>query len=149
VTVRTGRKPGHTVLTREEIWFLSPTIESKVSVFLVVVVSLCCDVCITQFEGVGDELCLLFIAFLTTQMLTYNEDFWIGMNDVNWEMHFVWTDGKGISYTNWAKGHPTTLPQGRFAFMDEVISTPKHYPNNFVSVFEFNKVMVLCFSHKN
>ncbi|XP_034003884.1 macrophage mannose receptor 1 [Trematomus bernacchii] len=58
-------------------------------------------------------------AFLTTQMLTYNEDFWIGMNDVNWEMHFVWTDGKGISYTNWAKGHPTTLPQGRFAFMDE------------------------------
>uniref|UniRef100_A0A4W6CH01 Macrophage mannose receptor 1 n=1 Tax=Lates calcarifer TaxID=8187 RepID=A0A4W6CH01_LATCA len=48
-------------------------------------------------------------AFLTTQMLRYNEDFWIGMNDVNWEMHFVWTDGKGISYTNWAKGHPTSM----------------------------------------
>uniref|UniRef100_A0A3Q3IHG7 C-type lectin domain-containing protein n=1 Tax=Monopterus albus TaxID=43700 RepID=A0A3Q3IHG7_MONAL len=39
-------------------------------------------------------------------MLGYSEDLWIGMNDVNWEMHFVWTDGKGISYTNWAKGHP-------------------------------------------
>nr|XP_019942865.1 PREDICTED: macrophage mannose receptor 1 [Paralichthys olivaceus] len=55
-------------------------------------------------------------AFLTTQMLRYNEDFWIGMNDVNWEMHFVWTDGKGISYTNWAKGHPTSAPDGRFSF---------------------------------
>uniref|UniRef100_A0A4W6CGV2 Mannose receptor C-type 1 n=1 Tax=Lates calcarifer TaxID=8187 RepID=A0A4W6CGV2_LATCA len=59
-------------------------------------------------------------AFLTTQMLRYNEDFWIGMNDVNWEMHFVWTDGKGISYTNWAKGHPTSVPDGRYSFMDEM-----------------------------
>ncbi|KAI4806365.1 hypothetical protein KUCAC02_017193 [Chaenocephalus aceratus] len=41
-------------------------------------------------------------AFLTTQMLRYNEDFWIGMNDINWEMRFYWTDGKG-----------------RFTFMDE------------------------------
>lgn len=55
-------------------------------------------------------------------MLKYNDDFWIGMNDVNWEMHFVWTDGKGTSYTNWAKGHPTTVPDGRYAFMDEVTS---------------------------
>nr|XP_057915903.1 macrophage mannose receptor 1 [Doryrhamphus excisus] len=60
-------------------------------------------------------------AFLTTQMLTYGEDLWIGMNDVNWEMRFVWTDGKGISYTNWAKGHPTSTPEGRFSFMDEEI----------------------------
>lgn len=59
-------------------------------------------------------------AFLTTQMQRYNEDLWIGMNDVNWEMHFVWTDGKGVSYTNWAKGHPTTVPDGRYSFMDEV-----------------------------
>uniref|UniRef100_A0A3P9KK49 Macrophage mannose receptor 1 n=1 Tax=Oryzias latipes TaxID=8090 RepID=A0A3P9KK49_ORYLA len=57
-------------------------------------------------------------AFLTTQMFHYNEDFWIGMNDVNWEMHFVWTDGKGISYTNWAKGHPVSSPDGRY-MMDE------------------------------
>uniref|UniRef100_A0A8C7Y9T5 Mannose receptor, C type 1a n=1 Tax=Oryzias sinensis TaxID=183150 RepID=A0A8C7Y9T5_9TELE len=53
-------------------------------------------------------------AFLTTQMFHYNEDFWIGMNDVNWEMHFVWTDGKGVSYTNWAKGHPVSSPDGRY-----------------------------------
>lgn len=56
-------------------------------------------------------------------MLRYNDDLWIGMNDVNWEMHFVWTDGKGISYTNWAKGHPTSVPDGRYSFMDEVILT--------------------------
>nr|XP_020445154.1 macrophage mannose receptor 1-like [Monopterus albus] len=60
-------------------------------------------------------------AFLT-QMLGYSEDLWIGMNDVNWEMHFVWTDGKGISYTNWAKGHPVSVPD-RHSFADEVIST--------------------------
>ncbi|XP_070783907.1 macrophage mannose receptor 1 [Enoplosus armatus] len=59
-------------------------------------------------------------AFLTTQMLRYNDDLWIGMNDVNWEMHFVWTDGKGISYTNWAKGHPISVPGGRYSFMDEM-----------------------------
>ncbi|CAN9506368.1 unnamed protein product [Ophioblennius macclurei] len=53
-------------------------------------------------------------AFLTTQIHSYNKDLWIGMNDVNWEMRFVWTDGKGISYTNWAKGHPTTAPDSRF-----------------------------------
>nr|XP_020442059.1 macrophage mannose receptor 1-like [Monopterus albus] len=56
-------------------------------------------------------------AFLT-QMLGYSEDLWIGMNDVNWEMHFVWTDGKGISYTNWAKGHPVSVPD-RHSFADE------------------------------
>ncbi|XP_033841443.2 macrophage mannose receptor 1 [Periophthalmus magnuspinnatus] len=55
-------------------------------------------------------------AFLTTQMHKYTEDLWIGMNDVNWEMHFVWTDGKGIGYTNWAKGHPASVPDGRFSF---------------------------------
>uniref|UniRef100_A0AAQ5WYU4 Macrophage mannose receptor 1 n=1 Tax=Amphiprion ocellaris TaxID=80972 RepID=A0AAQ5WYU4_AMPOC len=54
-------------------------------------------------------------AFLTTQMLNYKEDLWIGMNDINWEMHFVWTDGKGISFTNWAKGHPTSSPDGHYA----------------------------------
>ncbi|XP_077592286.1 macrophage mannose receptor 1 [Stigmatopora nigra] len=58
-------------------------------------------------------------AFLTTQMLKYGSDLWIGMNDVNWEMHFVWTDGRGVSYTNWAKGHPTSMPNGRHALYEE------------------------------
>ncbi|XP_024910181.1 macrophage mannose receptor 1-like [Cynoglossus semilaevis] len=59
-------------------------------------------------------------AFLTTQIIGYNEDFWIGMNDVNWDMRFAWTDGKGVSYTNWAKGHPSSTPDGRHSFSDEV-----------------------------
>uniref|UniRef100_A0A672GKU0 Mannose receptor C-type 1 n=1 Tax=Salarias fasciatus TaxID=181472 RepID=A0A672GKU0_SALFA len=54
-------------------------------------------------------------AFLTTQMLHHNQDLWIGMNDVNWEMHFVWTDGRAIKYTNWAKGHPTSALNGRYS----------------------------------
>ncbi|XP_030611904.1 macrophage mannose receptor 1 [Archocentrus centrarchus] len=53
-------------------------------------------------------------AFLTTQMLNYKKDFWIGMNDVNWDMHFVWTDGKSISYTNWGLGEPASAPPGRY-----------------------------------
>ncbi|KAM9827488.1 macrophage mannose receptor 1 [Neosynchiropus ocellatus] len=49
--------------------------------------------------------------FLTTQLVSTTEDLWIGMNDINWDMHFVWTDGKGISYTNWAKGQPRRSPE--------------------------------------
>lgn len=56
---------------------------------------------------------------------------WIGMNDVNWEMHFVWTDGKGIQYTNWAKGHPVSMPSGRNSFNDEVISFSSSIVFNF------------------
>lgn len=62
------------------------------------------------------------LAFLTTQMLKFKESLWIGMNDVNWEMRFVWTDGKGIGFTNWAKGHPVSVPRGRNTYNDEVTS---------------------------
>ncbi|KAM3593597.1 uncharacterized protein V6R79_016732 [Siganus canaliculatus] len=58
--------------------------------------------------------------FLTTQLNGYGEDLWIGMNDINWEMHFVWTDGKGIQYTNWAKGHPSSNHDQRYSFSEEV-----------------------------
>ncbi|XP_050971124.1 macrophage mannose receptor 1 [Labeo rohita] len=51
-------------------------------------------------------------AFLTTIMLGSDDDVWIGFNDVNWEMRFLWTDGKGVSYINWAKGHPSLHPDG-------------------------------------
>ncbi|XP_002663014.2 macrophage mannose receptor 1 [Danio rerio] len=51
-------------------------------------------------------------AFLTTLMLDSVDDIWIGFNDVNWEMRFLWTDGKGVSYTNWAKGVPSSMPDG-------------------------------------
>jgi len=55
---------------------------------------------------------ILFAAFLTTLMLASDDDVWIGFNDVNWEMKFLWTDGNGVSYTNWAKGQPSSLPDG-------------------------------------
>lgn len=78
-------------------------------------------VTVVFFFGLGFFF-FLFTAFLTTQMLQYKETLWIGMNDVNWEMHFVWTDGKGIGYTNWAKGHPVSVPSGRNTYNDEVTS---------------------------
>ncbi|XP_036377634.1 macrophage mannose receptor 1-like [Megalops cyprinoides] len=57
--------------------------------------------------------------FLTTKLLGMSVDMWIGLNDVNWEMRFLWTDGRGVYYTNWAKGHPVSVPDGRYMFMDE------------------------------
>ncbi|XP_065117892.1 macrophage mannose receptor 1-like isoform X3 [Paramisgurnus dabryanus] len=52
-------------------------------------------------------------SFLTTLMLSSADDAWIGLNDVNWEMHFMWTDGKAVRYTNWLKGQPAS-ESGRF-----------------------------------
>lgn len=45
-------------------------------------------------------------------MLPSDDDVWIGLNDVNWENRFLWTDGNGVGYTNWAKGQPSSLPDG-------------------------------------
>ncbi|XP_010904068.2 macrophage mannose receptor 1 [Esox lucius] len=88
--------------------------------------------CINQGGNLASILSEKEQAFLTTQMLGNPQDMWIGLNDVNWEMRFLWTEGKGVSYTNWAKGHPTSVPDGRYSFMDEVFdcvilvgSTPK------------------------
>lgn len=49
-------------------------------------------------------------------MLNARDDMWIGLNDINWEMRFLWTDGKGVKYTNWAKGYPVSFPDGRRAY---------------------------------
>ncbi|XP_058500083.1 macrophage mannose receptor 1 [Solea solea] len=71
--------------------------------------------------------------FLTSQLIKYEEDVWIGLSDISWEMHFVWTDGKGVTFTNWAKRHPMSMPD--YARRDEdelydcvimVGSIPKH-----------------------
>ncbi|EMP36986.1 Macrophage mannose receptor 1, partial [Chelonia mydas] len=45
-------------------------------------------------------------AFLITHFRDASTDTWIGLNDVNSEYTFLWTDGSGVYYTNWAKGFP-------------------------------------------
>ncbi|XP_076829471.1 macrophage mannose receptor 1-like isoform X2 [Brachyhypopomus gauderio] len=49
-------------------------------------------------------------AFLTTLMLNTHDDVWIGLNDINSEMQFLWTDGKTVRFTNWAKNYPVSVP---------------------------------------
>nr|XP_054362403.1 macrophage mannose receptor 1 [Mirounga angustirostris] len=45
-------------------------------------------------------------AFLTYHMKDSAFNAWTGLNDVNSEHTFLWTDGRGVHYTNWGKGYP-------------------------------------------
>ncbi|EHH64595.1 macrophage mannose receptor 1 [Macaca nemestrina] len=45
-------------------------------------------------------------AFLTYHMKDSTFSAWTGLNDVNSEHTFLWTDGRGVHYTNWGKGYP-------------------------------------------
>ncbi|RXM96178.1 Zinc transporter ZIP12 [Acipenser ruthenus] len=58
-------------------------------------------------------------AFLTSQLLDLPVDVWIGLNDINAEMRFLWTDGMGVYYTNWAKGYPVSMSKGRFTYGEQ------------------------------
>ncbi|KAM3823573.1 macrophage mannose receptor 1-like [Vipera latastei] len=55
-------------------------------------------------------------AFLTMQLKTATGDTWIGFNDKNWGGRFLWTDGSGVYFTNWAKGSPRSY-NGDCVFM--------------------------------
>lgn len=46
-------------------------------------------------------------AFLTSKLNYFPTDAWIGLNDINEELKFLWTDGSTVDYTNWAKGFPS------------------------------------------
>ncbi|XP_056375176.1 macrophage mannose receptor 1-like [Hyla sarda] len=46
-------------------------------------------------------------SFLIANLIDAKADVWIGMNDVNSEHKFLWTDQSGVYFTNWAKGHPS------------------------------------------
>lgn len=50
--------------------------------------------------------CTLFSAFVTYHMRDSTFNAWTGLNDVNSEHTFLWTDGRGVHYTNWGKGYP-------------------------------------------
>nr|XP_048316812.1 macrophage mannose receptor 1 [Myodes glareolus] len=45
-------------------------------------------------------------AFITYHMKDSTFNAWTGLNDVNSEHTFLWTDGRGVHYTNWGKGYP-------------------------------------------
>ncbi|KAL2085100.1 hypothetical protein ACEWY4_018420 [Coilia grayii] len=68
------------------------------------------DYCIKQGGNLLSILNAQEQAFLTTRMLSAEGDVWCGLNDVNWEMRFLWTDGKAVTFTNWAKGQPVSHP---------------------------------------
>ncbi|KAM5158316.1 macrophage mannose receptor 1-like [Mantella aurantiaca] len=45
-------------------------------------------------------------AFLTYNLKDLKHPVWIGLNDINENWKYRWTDQSGVYYTNWAKGHP-------------------------------------------
>uniref|UniRef100_A0A8C3N4W0 Uncharacterized protein n=1 Tax=Geospiza parvula TaxID=87175 RepID=A0A8C3N4W0_GEOPR len=45
-------------------------------------------------------------AFLFYHLKHATTNVWIGMNDINRESTFLWTDGSTVSYTNWVNGAP-------------------------------------------
>nr|XP_009671984.1 PREDICTED: macrophage mannose receptor 1-like [Struthio camelus australis] len=56
-------------------------------------------------------------AFLFYHLKGVTSDVWIGMNDINTESTFLWTDGSAVSYTNWVEGAPEKK-QSFFDFYD-------------------------------
>ncbi|XP_053915272.1 macrophage mannose receptor 1 [Cuculus canorus] len=46
-------------------------------------------------------------AFLMSLLINAATDTWIGLNDINQEHKYLWTDGSPVYYTNWVKGSPS------------------------------------------
>ncbi|XP_034257828.1 macrophage mannose receptor 1-like isoform X2 [Pantherophis guttatus] len=55
-------------------------------------------------------------AFLTVQLKSVSGNTWTGLTDKNWNGRFLWTDGSGVYFTNWAKGAPSLI-DGDCVFM--------------------------------
>ncbi|XP_029139017.1 macrophage mannose receptor 1-like [Protobothrops mucrosquamatus] len=55
-------------------------------------------------------------AFLTLQLKNATGNTWIGFTDTNSWGSFLWTDGSGVYFTNWAKGSPRSY-NGDCVFM--------------------------------
>uniref|UniRef100_A0A8D0GM94 Macrophage mannose receptor 1 n=1 Tax=Sphenodon punctatus TaxID=8508 RepID=A0A8D0GM94_SPHPU len=57
-------------------------------------------------------------AFLTFHLKGVGTNTWIGLNDINHEHKFLWTDGRGVYFTNWAKGSPSGYSSYSVSMMD-------------------------------
>ncbi|XP_062839902.1 macrophage mannose receptor 1 [Anolis carolinensis] len=51
-------------------------------------------------------------AFLVFHLNKFPTEVWIGLNDINHEHMYLWTDGTGVHYTNWAKSYPSSSYDG-------------------------------------
>ncbi|XP_061852165.1 macrophage mannose receptor 1-like isoform X2 [Colius striatus] len=56
-------------------------------------------------------------AFLMSLLKNAVTDAWIGLNDINQEHTYLWTDGSPVSYTNWAKGSRSYYSKDDCVFM--------------------------------
>uniref|UniRef100_A0A8C8BN78 Macrophage mannose receptor 1 n=1 Tax=Otus sunia TaxID=257818 RepID=A0A8C8BN78_9STRI len=56
-------------------------------------------------------------AFLMSLLKNAVTDAWIGLNDINQEHTFLWTDGSPVYYTNWAKGSRSYYSKDDCVFM--------------------------------
>ncbi|XP_030055361.1 macrophage mannose receptor 1 [Microcaecilia unicolor] len=64
------------------------------------------NACIAKGGNLASIPDLAVQAFLTYHLLDLNVSVWIGLNDISAEYKFLWTDGSGVYFTNWAKGYP-------------------------------------------
>ncbi|NXL50685.1 MRC1 protein, partial [Podilymbus podiceps] len=56
-------------------------------------------------------------AFLMSLLKNAATDAWIGLNDINQEHTYLWTDGSPVDYTNWAKGSRSYYSKDDCVFM--------------------------------
>ena len=64
-------------------------------------------------QTLGSEYDLVYIdnhdvnVFLQHHLMETNESYWIGLNDLDQERAWKWSNGKGLSYDNWQHDDPS------------------------------------------